>query len=362
MPMLHILMVRQCVVVTSTIHLGSFAKMSIVILYLGGESGKERAIEMSSDDESQAPIIQGERRSPRLANRGEENADPPGVARARVVPNHAIAGIAGDGAGRGQARGRGGRGGRSAGRGGGAGRGGVSRGGGSGPRFTMEEIEYLLVIVERILPIGPNDWGHVVGEQLRRFPDKERNELSLRRQFQKLYRRTAPTGNPYIPPHVLEAKRIQRLIEERADATNMAIPGNLGFADELPPEAHAANANPQDVVGPNNNNAPNNGANNNAPPQQNLAANNNIRPVINLGGRSNNTNTSLTEIMQLMVMRSEEERVERAACATAERDERRKRQEERNRWMQQITVMQQQSQMMMMRFLDPNNNNNNGNN
>ena len=130
-----------------------------------------------------------QRRSPRLVNRFlnlrrgsveeedvlgiEVGPEPPGVARARSIPNYAIAGVAHSGGGCGQGRGvRGGHGagshgGRGCG-GGQGGRGGARRGGveeeeevdgggwGYGKSYSAVEIEHLLGLLERLVPIGPN--------------------------------------------------------------------------------------------------------------------------------------------------------------------------------------------------------------
>ena len=286
------------------------------------------------------------RRSPRLACEEPEfelrPGEPVGVARARTIPEHAIQGVTQGGCGgRGQGRGRGGRG-SGGGRGGRGGRG----GGGSGPRFSPDEIDHLLILLERLLPIGPNEWSTVATEQQNRFPDKDRTELSLRRQFTKLYKKPAPTGNPNIPLVVLEAKRIQRLIEQRADAAGMDEPGDLGFAEDAPPDNPAANAFPRQAVA-------------RAPAAGNVQNGgtgiNNVRPVVNIGGRGLNPNGQLQDIMQMMIMRSEEERADRTARALVEAAERRDRQEERDRWMQQMAAMQQQSQLLMMKFMEKGN-------
>ncbi len=260
----------------------------------------------------------------------EVGPEPPGVAYARSIPDYALAGVARSGGGCGQGcgirggRGAGSHGGRGCGGGqggsGGARRGGVEEeeevyGGGRGCRksYSTVEIEHLLGLLEPHIPIGPNEWDFVASKQNERFPDKERNKLSLRRQFQKLYKKKAPTGDPHVPPMVLDAKRIQHLIEERADSTGLDEPKDFGFAEGVPPDMSAAEADAQ---------------------QSAVAATRNVRPVINVGGRSNNGNASLSDIMQLMVMCSDEERVEHVARAEAECEECRECQDEHDCWMQ----------------------------
>ena len=187
--------------------------------------------------------------------------------------------------------------------------------------------------MERILPIGGNKWEALALEHNACFPEKNRTELSLWRQFQKLYKKPAPTGDPNIPPQVFEAKRLQILVEQRADATGMEERGDVGFAEDLPQEGAVANAGPG----------------------QAFAAVHNARPVINVGARVNNNNAAMADIMQLMMVRTEEERAERAARA-----------EERERHNQQILAQQQQMNVILAGLLGRNdtseNKNNNNNN
>ena len=62
---------------------------------------------------------------------------------------------------------------------------------------------------------------------------------------------------------VLDAKRIQRLIEERADSTGLDVPEDFSFAEGVPPNMSASEADAQ---------------------QSAVVATQNVRSVINMGG------------------------------------------------------------------------------
>ena len=155
------------------------------------------------------------------ANRGRPPAHPAG-GRAGVVQG-------GGGSGRGTTVG--GRRGAVGGRGAGA-RG--STRAGSGPRFSLDELETMLTCIETVLPIGPEEWEMVADTHSLDFPAHNREASSLRRKFQSLYNQNVPTGDPTCPPHVRRAKRLRYKIEERADSSNMVGGGgdaDLGFDD-----------------------------------------------------------------------------------------------------------------------------------
>ena len=101
---------------------------------------------------------------------------------------------------------------------------------GSGPRFSIPEMEAMLNSITHFLPMGPEEWESVADMHGLEFPSTNREAQSLRRKFQALYNVRIPTGDPTMPAHVRRAKRIRYLIEERADASNLT--GNdvdLGF-------------------------------------------------------------------------------------------------------------------------------------
>ena len=87
--------------------------------------------------------------------------------------------------------------------------------------YIHDETMALLDILERRLPIGPEEWDVVSDEHALNFP--KRSVDSIRRKFAGLHRRQPGTGNPNCPPEVEQAKRIKHLIGARA---------NIGTQDE----------------------------------------------------------------------------------------------------------------------------------
>ena len=103
---------------------------------------------------------------------------------------------------------------------------------GSGPRFNRTELEHLNEIVERILPIGPDEWEAVAMQHSDLYPTHNRCMANLKRKFRDMCSHQPPTGDPTCPPYIVSAKRIQRLIEERSDADNLdGDDADIGFDD-----------------------------------------------------------------------------------------------------------------------------------
>jgi hypothetical protein len=133
--------------------------------------------------------------------------------------------------------GRGGHGGRVNGRGG---------RGGNGARgfvFTAAELHSLLDIVEEILPIGPIEWGTVVERHKVLYEAKLRDLNSIRRKFNQMATKTAPTGDSNIPEYIRRAKDIWDAIEEKTgggfanlDELGLDLEDEIEVADELEQE------------------------------------------------------------------------------------------------------------------------------
>ena len=85
-------------------------------------------------------------------------------------------------------------------------------------RFTLEELEDLMDIVEQILPIGPNQWEQVENDFNTIYPARMRTTDNLRRQFNKQCKKKAPTGDPNIPSYIRKAKNAQRDIIAKGNA------------------------------------------------------------------------------------------------------------------------------------------------
>ena len=80
--------------------------------------------------------------------------------------------------------------------------------------YTREELTHLLDILERRLPIGPEEWEACVLDHTAVYPG--RDEASIRRKYNSLHRKTIPTGDPTMPPEVRQAKRIKYKLADKA--------------------------------------------------------------------------------------------------------------------------------------------------
>ena len=101
-----------------------------------------------------------------------------------------------------------------------------------GFKFTTQEIESLLDVIEEIIPIGNPDWEKVWDKHMVCYPKKERTPKSLRCKFQDLAKSKMPTGDPNCPPHICSAKCIYHLIVKATDGSD-GVSG--GGDDDSPP-------------------------------------------------------------------------------------------------------------------------------
>ena len=97
-----------------------------------------------------------------------------------------------------------------------------------GAAWSDEETECLLRILEKYLPICPDEWERVKTLFDEDHGDKARSTKALERRFVGLHRTTEPTGDPNIPPHVIWAKEVSIMIRDKTDGTR----GSPNF-DEL---------------------------------------------------------------------------------------------------------------------------------
>ena len=81
--------------------------------------------------------------------------------------------------------------------------------------YTRDECLHLFTIMQRILPIGPEEWQEVAIEHAQTYPG--RDEPSIRRKYHSLHRKNIPTGDPTMPPEVREAKRTKYMIADKAN-------------------------------------------------------------------------------------------------------------------------------------------------
>ena len=81
--------------------------------------------------------------------------------------------------------------------------------------YTREELLSLFTIMERILPIGTEEWEQVQLEHAELYAGRDID--SIRRKYNSLHRKQVPTGSPNITPEILAAKRIKYKIGVKAD-------------------------------------------------------------------------------------------------------------------------------------------------
>ena len=88
--------------------------------------------------------------------------------------------------------------------------------------YSHEEVMTMLELMEKILPIGTEEWEQVETGLRDKFPPG-RDKNSITRKYHQLYRRKIPTGDPNMPPEVRLAKKVQR---------DIGIKACIGHADE----------------------------------------------------------------------------------------------------------------------------------
>jgi len=89
----------------------------------------------------------------------------------------------------------------------------AGRGRGASLAYSLNEINFLFDIIERILPINGEEWEEVEAEHRARYP--QRSLENLKRKFQETYRKACkakPTGDPRCPAHVLRPMEIKNMI------------------------------------------------------------------------------------------------------------------------------------------------------
>eukprot|EP00536_Pseudo-nitzschia_multiseries_P017414 jgi/Psemu1/50759/gm1.50759_g len=77
----------------------------------------------------------------------------------------------------------------------------------TGPLMNM------LNCIKKILPIRPDQWEHVAQLCAENYPHSERDVDSIQRKYQKLHRKSIPTGDPNIPDDIALAKEIKYMID-----------------------------------------------------------------------------------------------------------------------------------------------------
>jgi hypothetical protein len=89
-----------------------------------------------------------------------------------------------------------------------------------GASYSDDEIDCLLELVRKFLPIGQEEWKLI--EHSAQWPQTGRCFSSLRNKFNLLANSRMPTGQAYCPPNVVEAKRILEEIKKQAEIDTFA--------------------------------------------------------------------------------------------------------------------------------------------
>lgn len=93
--------------------------------------------------------------------------------------------------------------------------------------YSVAEVNTLLEFVEKMLPIGQNEWESLVVLFNRSMYNLigtnavPRDYESLRNKFKTLRNNKKPTGDPTCPPEVKRAKRAQKEMEKRMSVTDL---------------------------------------------------------------------------------------------------------------------------------------------
>ena len=212
--------------------------------------------------------------------------------------------------------------------------------------YTQEETETLLSCIHEVIPIGPQDWENVLHKNNQHFPDTARDVPSIRRKYNKLQSTRIPTGDPNCPPpHVRQAKRIHREIEEKMDAQAELEEEELGFpSSDVEDEVAAATTATTTVATPTTAVAV--GENSPALFRRPKKA----RPDQQQGGVSNKVDGLLSVLVTKMVQdqdRAEEQRLERQQ----QREEMRLEREDQERRRHDESRRNDMMTMMMMTMM-----------
>ena len=113
--------------------------------------------------------------------------------------------------------------------------------------YTRDELLSLFSIMERILPIGTEEWEQVQMEHSQNFPGRDIE--SIRQKYNSLHRKQVQTGNPNIPPEILAAKRVKQKIGDKADIgggedDNFDLETGFGGSDGQDPPQEVGNGVP----------------------------------------------------------------------------------------------------------------------
>jgi hypothetical protein len=101
-----------------------------------------------------------------------------------------------------------------------------------GAKYHRDKSKDFLDLMEDNLPIGPQEWDDVTEAHADRFCLKNRDSQLLCQKFNELVNSKKPTGDPNSPPHIRQAKLIQKRIIAKSDSGGGSLNNNdLGIVD-----------------------------------------------------------------------------------------------------------------------------------
>jgi hypothetical protein len=97
--------------------------------------------------------------------------------------------------------------------------------------YTSDEVKDLLVIVERVLPAGPEDWELIARLHSSKYPNHLWDGKKLKWKFYEHANKKPQTGNPNISSTDLEASRLKQLINSKVGRTSNFTVDDDAFVD-----------------------------------------------------------------------------------------------------------------------------------
>jgi hypothetical protein len=94
----------------------------------------------------------------------------------------------------------------------------------------------MIELVENILPILGAEWDVVASEHQKYYPDCDRTGDHLHTKLNALARTNVPIGDPNMPDHIRETKRVRRLIVDRTEGATGDEMQPLGPDDSVADE------------------------------------------------------------------------------------------------------------------------------
>ncbi len=91
----------------------------------------------------------------------------------------------------------------------------------------------LLVLVERVLPAGPEEWELIARLHSSKYPNHLWDGTKLKRKFYEHANKKPQTGNPNISSTDLEASRLKQLINSKVGSTSNFTVDNGAFVEQM---------------------------------------------------------------------------------------------------------------------------------